>query len=311
MRALVTGGAGFIGCWVVRELIENNWEVVVFDNLSNGAEENLSQVRAKLKELIIGDIRDKNLIKSVFKGNFDVCFHLAAQVNVQDSIDNPRDTFDINIAATFDLMEEAKNNNVKMVFVSSALVYDTMKEKPIDEQHFLKSSCPYAASKIAGENIVLSYFYAYKFPVVVVRPFSAYGPYQRPDMEGGVVSIFSKRKLSSQPLEVFGDGTQTRDFFFVKDCAEFIAQCATQDKANGEVFNIGSGKDVSIKNLAKVMAPAPDKVRFVPHHHPQSEISKMICDWSKAKTMFGWSPKISLGEGLAITEMWVKSRGSL
>jgi len=307
MKAIVTGGAGFIGRWVVKALLDKGIKVCVLDNLSNGSNDNLVEFKDKLVELIIGDVRDNKLLKELFKRKFDCCIHMAASINVQDSIDNPTEAFDVNVVATFNIMEEAKKNNTKVVFLSSALVYEKAEDKPIDENQPTKPSSPYAASKIAAENIVLSYFYTYSFPSIVVRPFSAYGPFQRPDTEGGVMSIFIKRKLRRKPLEVFGDGRQTRDFFYVEDCADFIVRCALVEDAKGEIFNAGSGKDISINSLAMMIAGDSKLIKHVRHHHPQSEVARLACNWNKAKVILGWSPKVSLADGIKKTEDWIKS----
>lgn len=305
MKAIVTGGAGFIGRWVVKALLERDFEITVIDDLSNGSDRNLAEFSKGLKEFIKGDIRDEGLLAKVFTNDFDICFHLAAQINVQDSIDNPRDTFDINVVATFNIMEHLRRKNIKMVFASSALIYDKAGEKPIDEKHPLKAGCPYVASKITGENIVLSYYHAYNHPIVIVRPFSAYGPFQRFDSEGGVMSIFLERKLLGKPLEVFGDGKQTRDFFYAEDCADFIVLCGLKDGTLGEIFNAGSGRDMNIIKLAEKIAGNTKMIKFVPHHHPQSEVSRLVCDYNKAEKILGWAPKVDLSEGIKRTEKWV------
>ncbi|MBI5061306.1 MAG: GDP-mannose 4,6-dehydratase [Candidatus Aenigmarchaeota archaeon] len=146
-------------------------------------------------------------------------------------------------------------------------------------------------------------------PVTILRPFSIYGPFQRSDTEGGVMSIFIKNKLEGKQLEVFGTGEQSRDFFYVDDCAEFVYRAAVSEKANGEILNAGSGKDITIKELAKLISNGKAAIKFVKHHHPQAEIERMICDCTKAKKLLGWKPKISLNEGIKRTEDWIKYLG--
>lgn len=310
MKILVTGGAGFTGRWVVKKLLELGHEIFVLDNLSNGSKENLSEFtkNRNYKGLFFGDIKDKEKIVKMFsKEKFNLCIHLAANINVQKSISSPFETIETNIIGTFNLLEVAKKYNTKFVFISSALVYDTMKNKPIDEGHATRAACPYMASKLAGEQLSLSYYHAYGLPVVILRPFSIYGPFQKGTSEGGVVSIFIKNKIEDKKLEIYGDGTQTRDFFYVEDCADFIVRAAFSEKANGEIINAGSGKDISIKELAKLIAKDDSKIIYVKHHHPQAEVQKMVCDSSKAEKLLGCKAKISLEEGLKKTEDWLKN----
>jgi len=307
MNFLVTGGAGFIGRWTVKKLLDLNHNVWILDNLSNGSEGNVQEFKDKLSGFVIGDIKDKQTLKELFKNNFDVCLHLAAGINVQQSIDNPQETFDDNVVGTFNVLEESRKNNVKFVFISSALVYRPMKDRPINEEHPTWPSCVYAASKIAGESLVLSYYNAYKFPVVVLRPFTAYGPYQKTNGEGGVVSIFIKKYLDGENLEIFGDGTQTRDLVYVEDYADFIINATLSEKTDGQILNAGSEKDISINELAFFICKDKNRLTHIPHHHPQAEIEKMICDSSKAKNILDWKPKIGLEEGIERTKQWIKS----
>jgi len=308
MRILVTGGAGFIGRWVVKRLLDDAHEVYVLDNLSNGRKENLEEFQDNSKlHFTMGDIRDKNLVKDLFKNDLETCIHAAAAIEVQDSIEKPKTAFEVNVAGTFNLLEEARKHNTKFVLVGTCMVYDLASaSKPINENHPLKPKSPYAGSKLAAENLAESYYHTYDLPVITTRPFNTYGPFQKSNMEGGVVSIFIKQHLEGKMLNVFGDGTQTRDFLYVEDCADFIVKAAFSEDAVGEVINAGSGKDITINDLALLIAKNPNKIKHVPHHHPQSEIPKLLCDRSKAKKLLGWEPKTSLEEGIKKTEEWLK-----
>lgn len=307
MKVLVTGGAGFIGRWVVHRLLSDGAQVTVLDDLSNGSLDNLAEFRDHSRyRFVRGDIRDASLMTELFGDGFDTCIHLAAQINVQHSIDDPQPTFDTNVAATFGLMQEANKTGTKVVFVSSILVYAAAEDGcPIDEFHPVKAASPYAGSKIAGEQIALSYYYAYGLPVVVLRPASVYGPYQRTDAEGGVVSIFLQRALRGETLQVFGDGTQTRDFLYVADCVDFILRAAESSAADGHILNAGTGSDISIAELAALIG---EQVRYVPHPHPQSETSQVVVDSSRARQLLGWMPQTRLSDGLQHTERWLRAR---
>ena len=310
MVILVTGGAGFIGRWVVKELLLGNKEVVVIDNLDNGRIENLEEFNGNpnLKEIIIGDIKNKQKVDDLFlKFKFNICFHLAAQINVQESLENPKKAFENNVIGTYNILENARQLNTKIILVGTCMIYDSANyNKPISETHPIKPTSPYAGSKLAAEELALSYYYGYNLPIVILRPFNIYGPFQKTNMEGGVVSIFVKRKLGNEKLLVFGDGTQSRDLLYVEDCADFIIQASECERCIGEIINAGTGSDISINDLALLIVNDRDRIENVKHHHPQSEIRKLICDNSKAKEILGWEPKTSLREGIKKLENWIK-----
>ena len=257
-------------------------------------------------KFIFGDIRNKNLLKEACK-EVDICIHAAAAINVQESIENPQRYYDVNVNGTFNILEEARKRDVKVVLIGTCMVYDLTSSKAINEEHPLNPKSPYAGSKLAAENLALSYFHAYGLPVVITRPFNTYGPYQKSDMEGGVVSIFIERALEGEPLLIFGDGTQTRDLLYVEDCADFIVKASFNAKAVGEIINAGSGKDIEIKDLALLICTDSERIKYVEHHHPQSEIPKLLCDYTKAKKLLGWTPKTSLEEGIEKTKEWIRS----
>lgn len=305
MKILVTGGAGFIGRWVVKKLLDVGHKVCVLDDLSNGRMENIKEFEDNPNfKFTLGDIRDNNLLGEVFT-DIDICIHAAAAINVQESIDNPQRHYDVNVNGTFNILEAARKKIVKVVLIGTCMVYDLSSSKAISEEHLLNPKSPYAGSKLAAENLALSYFHAYGLPVVITRPFNTYGPYQKSDMEGGVVSIFIKSFLEGEPLKIFGDGTQTRDLLFVEDCAEFIVKAAFTEKAVGEVINGGYGQDIAIKDLALLICKDVERIRHVKHHHPQSEIPKLLCDYTKAKELLGWEPKTALEEGIERTKAWI------
>ena len=307
MKILVTGGAGFIGRWVVEKLLGDGHKVCVLDDLSNGRKENIEEFRDNpMFEFVLGDIRDKEVLKRAFN-DIDICIHAAAAINVQESIENPQRYYDVNVNGTFNILEMARKRDVKVVLIGTCMVFDLSSSEAINEEHSLDPKSPYAGSKLAAENLALSYFHAYGLPVVITRPFNTYGPYQKSDMEGGVVSIFIRSLLEEKTLNVFGDGMQTRDLLYVEDCAEFIAKAAFSDKAVGEVINAGYGRDIAIKDLAAVICKNPERIRYVKHHHPQSEIPKLLCDYTKAKKLLEWEPTTSLEEGIEKTKKWIRS----
>ena len=259
------------------------------------------------------DIDNKKVYEQVkkdfpfFEEKVDICIHLAAQINVHESLKNPSKSFFSNVIGTYNILEEAKKHNVKVVLIGTCMVYDMANNGAISENSPVKPASPYAGSKLAAENLADSYARGLGLPVVILRPFNTYGPFQKSNMEGGVVSIFIKNFLENKPLPVFGDGTQTRDLLYIEDCSDFIVRASFSDKTNGEVLNAGLGKDIAIKDLALMVCKDSSKIQFVPHIHPQSEIKRLICNYSKVKRLLNWEPLTSLEEGIEKTKEWIKA----
>ena len=306
MIILVTGGAGFIGRWVVKNLLDEGHKVTVVDNLSNGQESNIEEFFVnKDFEFVNGDIRNADLIDD-FISKASLCIHLAAQINVQESLDFPERAYENNVLGTYNLLESCRKFMVKMVVVGTCMVYDTSSETPINENHRITPASPYAGSKIAAEEMALSYYHGFGLPIVIVRPFNTYGPYQKQNTEGGVASIFINRFLEGKKLQIYGDGKQTRDLLYVEDCANFIVRSSFEENVVGEVINAGTGRDVSINNLAEMICKDESRIEYIPHHHPQAEIQRLVCDYTKAKNILGWEPKTSLEEGIRKTTNWIE-----
>jgi dTDP-glucose 4,6-dehydratase len=314
---LVTGGAGFIGRHVVDCLLKKPpplKKVVVLDNLYNGSRENIAEFadHERFVRFVEGDINDAKLIGELFaKYKFKTVFHLAACINVQESIDDPGKVFHSDVVGTFELLETARAYDCRFVFTSTCMVYDKCrKESGIAENDPVKPASPYAADKLAGENMVLGHFHAYGLPVVILRPFNTYGPFQKSTGEGGVVSIFCEKELRGETLNIYGDGTQTRDLLFVTDCARFIVEAGYSEDCEGRVLNAGYGSDVTINDLAAMICPDHAKIRHVDHIHPQSEIMKLKCDSTLAESLIGWSPEVTLESGIRRTFEWIAKRGN-
>lgn len=335
MKCLVTGGAGFIGRWLVARLLDDGHDVLALDDLSNGRRENLAEFagRRGYLGLVEGDLADRNLLAQLFGERcWDRVFHLGASIHVQRSIDEPAVTFRNDIDGTFRVLEACREQYFRLnglsvadrrfhleevrsrlverrprvVVMSTCMVYAPAQgQQGIAEEHPLRPASPYAASKIAADNLALSYFHAYGLPVAVVRPFNTYGPFQKSNGEGGVVSIFLQRDLTGKPLLVKGDGTQTRDLLYVEDCADFVARAAASPAAEGTVLNAGTGHDVAIRDLARLVATGGNRVEHIPHDHPQAEIARLRCDPTKARQLLGWRPATAIAEGLQQTREWL------
>lgn len=312
---LVTGGAGFIGRWVVKKLLAEGHTVLVLDNLSNSGEENLAEFEGNENfiGLVKGNIQDAELLRKLFAENkFDVVIHLAAQINVQESIQSPDKSFESNLRGTFVLLEEMRRQKhmPKIACIGTCMVYDLAgADSAIAETHALKPLSPYAASKLAAEQLTGAYGAAYSMPYTILRPFNTYGPFQKSNMEGGVVSIFLQNALEGKTLKIFGSGTQTRDLLYVEDCAEFIVRAAFDKRAEGKVINAGSGSDISINALAEMIAAGGRAgIEHVQHRHPQAEIMKLQCDFSLARELLDWKPAHTLEQGIEKTRTWLSGQ---
>ena len=308
-RALVTGGGGFIGRWVVKALLDEGHAVTVLEDFSNGSQANIEELSDDPRlDVVVGSIHDPGAVAKAYEQRPDLVLHLAAKINVQHSIDDPVGTYEPDVIGTLRVLEEARLAGAPFLFMSSCMVYAAAGDEPIAESHPVRPASPYAASKLAGEQLTLSYGLAYGHPVTVVRPFNTYGPFQRADGEGGVVAIFCERALEGRTIDIFGDGTQTRDLLYVRDCAEFVLRAARSEGARGEILNAGTGRDVPILELAELVGGSDVDVRRVSHPHPQAEIARLVCDHRKAERVLGWHPETSLEQGIAETKEWIGTR---
>ena len=304
----VTGAAGFIGRWVVDELLDRGYTVRGLDDLSNGSRRNVAEFESSERcDLTIGDVSDRESVDELLDGDIDACIHLAAEIDVQESLDDPQSHFETNVIGTERVLEACRATDTRLGLIGTCMVYDMVdSEEGIDESHPVKPASPYAGTKLAAENIAESYYHGYGLPVTVLRPFNTYGPYQKTEMAGGVVSIFTSRDIEGDPLKIFGDGTQTRDLMYVTDCARFIVDGTFSDAAVGEVINAGTGSDISINELAELVASDGTEITHVEHHHPQSEVQKLLCNPGKANDLLGWEPEVSLEEGIERLRKWLR-----
>jgi UDP-glucose 4-epimerase len=305
-RILVTGGAGFIGSELVRQLAALGHRVVVVDNLVNGRRENLDGILGADFELIVGDIRDRGLISSVV-ADADVVFHLAC-LGVRHSIHSPVENHEVNASGTLALLNAARDASVKrFVYVSSSEVYGTAQTVPITEEHPTQPMTVYGASKLAGESYTRAFHKTYKFPTVVVRPFNSYGPRSHHEGDSGeVIPKFLLRCMAGKPMVIFGDGTQTRDFTYVGDTARGILSAGFSDACIGETINLGGGKEISILELASTIATLFGRTDAeIIHTDPRpGDVLRLISDNAKARNLLAVEPEVTFADGLARLRDW-------
>jgi UDP-glucose 4-epimerase len=308
MRALVTGGAGFIGSHIVEELLRGGASVRVLDNFSSGKRENLEAFQGDL-EILEGDLREAEVVKAATQ-DVNLVFHLAAFVSVPQSMLEPEACFAINVAGTVTLLEEARRAGVtKVVLSSSTAVYGNPGKFPTDEETPLRPLSPYALSKQVNELYACLYTQTFNLPVTALRYFNVYGPRQRPDSEyAAAISIFARRLVNGEPITIYGDGKQSRDFIFVKDVVRANLQAAESDAA-GEVFNICTGSETTLLDLLEELSevsPHQPEVRF---EAPRpGDIYRSIGNPDKAAAILGFRAGTSLADGLAQTVEWMKGK---
>jgi UDP-glucose 4-epimerase len=310
MKVLVTGGAGFIGSHLVDELAKNN-HVVILDDFSSGEQENIVHHAGKGNvEIITGDIRDKDLLFNIAK-NIDVVYHLAVQC-LRVSIKNPDVTHEVNVTGTLNLLKASLENSVKrFIYVSSSEVYGTALHVPMNEIHTCEPTTVYGASKLAGELYALAYFRTYGLESMVVRPFNTYGPREHlQGVYGEVIPRFVLRILNNMPPVIFGDGTHTRDFTYVSDTVKGIVMASECDSMIGQAVNIARGREVSINELAVMIANKLGKKDIKPVYEQKrpGDVIRHYADISKAKKLFDFSPEIDIEKGTGLFIDWFHSK---
>lgn len=306
LKVLVTGGAGFIGSELVRQLSERGDCVCIVDNLVNGRRENLEGVLGENVELVVADVRDASRMESLLHG-VDLVFHLAC-LGVRHSIHSPVENHEVNATATLNLLKAARSAGVKrFVYVSSSEVYGTARVAPITEEHPTLPMTVYGASKLAGEAYTRAFWETYRYPTVVVRPFNAYGPRCHHEGDSGeVIPKFLLRCLAGKPMLIFGDGTQTRDFTFVSDTAKGILAAGLADASIGQTINLGSGKEISIQVLAETIAQVLGRPSVeIVHTEPRpGDVLRLLADSSKAKKLLRFESTVALRDGIARLRDW-------
>lgn len=306
-RVMVTGGAGFIGSTVVDRLVDDGHSVTAVDNLSSGKRANLDGAlaggRVTLAEI---DIRSAELAACVADVGPEVIMHLAAQVDVRVSVDDPMLDAGINIVGTLNLLECARKLTPmpRLVMAFSAAIYGNAEPLPIPETHNGTPESPYGISKRVFKDYLAYYEQTYGLASVALTPANVYGPRQDPFGEGGVVAIFLRAMLDGSGPAIFGDGSQTRDFVFVGDVADAFARAAERGAG---IYNVGTGIEITVVDLWNACAAVTGysgEVRFVPPR--AGEIQRSVLDAGRARAELGWQPRTDLADGLAATRDFIQ-----
>ena len=301
-RALVTGGAGFIGGHVVEHLLRAGWEVRVLDDLSSGREQNLADARDHV-ELIRGDVRDAETVGRAVAG-VEVVFHQAAIPSVPRSVEEPLRTNDVNVGGTLQVLEGARRAGARrVVFAASSAAYGDTKVLPKVETLTATPLSPYALQKYAGELYCHQYAVLYGLETVALRYFNIYGPRQDPASDyAAVIPRFVRAALSGERPTIFGDGEQTRDFTFVGDAARANLLAADAERAPGCVINVASGRRTSLNQLWDGIRRTLGS-QLEPHYAPPraGDVRDSLADLGRARELLGYEPSVGLAEGLRQT----------
>ena len=301
MRALVTGGAGFIGSHVVDTLLREGWTVRVLDNLSTGHRRNIVEKRVEFSE---GDIRDAALVAKATR-DVDAVFHLAAHIGNIKSLAEPVTDSEINAGGTVTVLEAASRNGTRrFVYSSSAAIFGELEGTVIGEEHPQRPTSPYGVSKLAGEKYALCYGHLSHMVVVCLRYFNVYGVNQRYDAYGNVIPIFAQRLHTGQPLTVYGDGGQTRDFVNAKDVARANLLAATKAQRSG-VYNVGCGESITVNLLAELVQETSGIRTTVQYAPPRAgEVLHCKADIRKLREELGFVPDPDIRRGLVEYFQW-------
>jgi dTDP-glucose 4,6-dehydratase len=308
---LVTGAGGFVGSHLIEALVQKGAKVKAFVRYNSrndwGMLERVDKKILEQVEVISGDIRDSDGIRKIMKDQ-EIIFHLAALIGIPYSYVNPLDVADTNIQGTLNLLLAARESEIeKFIHISTSEVYGTAQYVPMDEKHPINPQSPYAASKASADQLALSFYYTYQLPVGIIRPFNIYGPGQS---ARSVIPSIIMQALTKDEIKI-GSLTTSRDMTYVTDSIKGFLQFAECDETTGEVVNLGSENEVSVKHLIELVERNLNKkVRIVQDNErirpEKSEVEKLVSSSEKAKKLFKWNPEIKIDQGIQKTITWIK-----
>jgi dTDP-glucose 4,6-dehydratase len=309
-KILVTGGAGFIGSALVRELLKDGGKVIVYDNFVTGDLSNLEEVKKEIK-IIEGDILDPNLAQIFKENEIDIVFNLAAEPYIPSCYEKPERFFQVNAYGAMNVLLAAKKASVKRILqYSSSEVYGTAIYTPMDESHPTLPCSTYAVSKLAADRLCFTLYHEQKIPIIILRQFNVYGPREtHPYVIPEIITQLNKGKELK-----LGNIKATRDFTYVEDAAKGSIALMKCDQAVGQTINMGSGKDYSIKEIAqkiaKLMGQKNIKIKVENKRFRPFDVQKLQANFFKMHQSTGWEPKIAFEEGLKRTIEWYKQNNS-
>ncbi len=308
-RILVTGGAGFIGSEVVSQLLKKNAMVTVLDNFSSGKRQYLKKNKKNLK-IIKGDITDEKIVSRSVKDQ-EYVIHLAALPFIPDSFYYPADFFNVNTTGSVNLLWKSIQSKTvsRFVHISTSEVYGSAQHVPMDENHPTAPHSTYAVSKLAGDRVAFTLHKENGFPVVIIRPFNSYGPqYTQPY----IIPEIMNQLLNGNKELMLGNVDATRDFTFVSDTANAIIRSLDSKKAIGEIINVGSSNEISIRDLAfkiSKIAKKKIKIRYDESRERPYDVNRLVCNNDKAEKILNWKPTITMDQGLNKLFQWaIKNR---
>ena len=305
IKYIITGGAGFIGSHLVEKLIKKNKKIIVLDNLSTGRLENIKRFKKKIR-FIKCDISKKGNWTKEFKGKCYV-FHLASLADIVPSIQNPKKYFESNVNGTLNILEACRNAKIiKFIYSASSSCYGIPKNYPTKELEKINPMYPYALTKKMGEDLIVHWSKVFDIPFISLRLFNVYGTRSRTSgTYGAMFGVFLAQKLANHPFTIVGSGKQTRDFTYVTDVVDAFLKCS-KSKISNEIFNIGSGKTISVNKITSLIKGKKVFIKKRP-----GEPNCTFADISKIKKYIGWAPKINIEKGVDMLlndiEYWRKA----
>lgn len=306
MKIVITGGAGFQGSHLAESLVAKGHQVTIINTFSEEKLRNIHDFDPSVR-VVFGSITDRNLVDKTIAGH-DVVFHLAANVNVDQSLKDPLSFLEVNVLGTYNVLEAVRATGARMIHASTCEVYgdghDLGRDELLDETAEMRPNSPYAASKAGAERFAYSYYKSFGVNVTVVRPFNIFGPRQKSGTFGALIPILVRKAMAGEALTIFGDGSATRDFMFVSDLVDAYNLVMERDDLAGKSINFASGVNTSVKDIATYIAK---KFNAEIKHGPArpGEVMRFPADISFAKGL-GFSPKVSIWEGIDRYIAWAK-----